>query len=231
MKVNHLYKGYTIIKEGFAGNYPYLVYKNDADNNIEYFVDCEPSIKSAKQHIDEDYYNNKPNEGTLEEYFDKYGDTYCWESSLEEDLIEEDYFNEGNNPQSREYEPKDIVMVNDDVAGVHRILIITKKHSNNSNSHIYSGFLLSSKIQKANINSKYPNNIYIKNYSTILDRGAKYDKEAIIRVDDLRTFNENNFSKSGTYKGTVTDEFFNFILKCANNYQNHISNKNMVWDK
>lgn len=225
-----VYKDYIIINNGFTEEYPYLVYKNN-NNHLDYFVDCEKSIESAKKHIDENYYNNKSTEGSLEEYYSKYGNTYCWESTLEEDLIEEDFFNEGNNPKSKKYFPKDIVMVNDNIMGVHRILIITKKDFSNGKSPIYSGFLLSSQVRKANINSKYQNNIYIKNYSTILDRGAKYDKEAIIRVDDMITFSEDNFSPSGTYKGTVTDEFFNFILNCANNYKNHKSNKNMIWDR
>ena len=231
MKIEMIYKGYTIIKEGFTKEYPYLVFLNEPNtNNIQTFIECEKSIKDAKYHIDEDFYSNNRNKIlTMSEHFEKYGNEYCWESTLEEDLIEEDWDNQTNNPKSREFKPKDIVMVND-FAGVHRILIITKIDKKDNND-IYYGYLLSSNVKKANKNSKFSNNIYINNYSTILDRGPKNSKEAIIKIDDLRSFTKNNFSKSGTYKGTVTDEFFDFILKCADNYKNRIRNSKIYCEK
>ena len=228
MKINHIYKGYTILKEGFTEKYPYVVFKNNDDNEIDYFIDCEKSIEDAKKHIDEDYYNLHINDVTpLREHFEKYGNEYSWESTLEEELLESDWLEESFNP--KEFNPKDIVMIKDD-AGVHRILIVTKIEKKSDNIS-YGGYLLSSNVKKANKNSKYSNNIYINNYSTILAKGPKINKEAIIKVDNIRTFDKSNLDVSGNYKGTVTDEFFNFILKCASNYKNNRSNKDIFWEK
>lgn len=226
MKIGNEYKGYTIVKDG-TESFPWNVYK--VDDGIKECVSYGVSVDECMKDIDNGVFMFS-NTKSLTEFFEEYGDDYSWESTLEEDLIEEDWLNEDNNPNSREYNVKDIVMVNDENIGPHRILIITKKESKDGNT-VYKGFLLSSKVNKANIHSRYENNIYIKNYGTILDRGNKIDKEAIIRIDDVRTFTKDNFSSSGTYKGTVTDEFFDFIRKCAYNLLHNISNKNMTWEK
>ena len=98
MKINHIYKGYTILKEGFTEKYPYVVFKNNDDNEIDYFIDCEKSIEDAKKHIYEYYYNLHINDVTpLREHFEKYGNEYSWESTLEEDLIESDWLDESYN--------------------------------------------------------------------------------------------------------------------------------------
>ena len=117
------------------------------------------------------------------------------------------------------------------VYGVHRIVIVTRVI--HGDDVTYGGYLLSSKINKSNKYDKRKgsNNIYINDYSTILKNGTEHHKEAFIDVKNLHTFDKTIFSKSGTYKGTVTDEFLNFIIKCANNCKNKISNKNIYWEK
>ena len=130
---------------------------------------------------------------TLNEFFDKYGNEYGWESTLEEDLIESDSIGDYHN-----YYPGDLVMVNDPIRGAHRILIISSFYNGDNNT--FKGYLLSSKVAKSNINNKkFPNNIYIKDYSTILERGPKYHKEAFIKVDDLVEFTKDNL-ESGSFK-------------------------------
>ena len=227
MIVIHKYKGFNIVKTG-TPSYPWNVYKEDGHGFGEH-VSFGKTLKDCKSDIDNMVFM-LDDSSSLEEHYTKYGSEYCWESTLVEDLIEEDWFNEQNNPNFRAYEPKDIVMVNDKTFGTHRILIITKK-DNQENNPVYSGYILSSNINKANKYSKYENNIYIKNYSTILQTGAKNDKEAIIKLDELKSFTKDAFSASGTYKGTVTDEFFNFILSCIQNIKRNITNKEITWEK
>lgn len=231
MKINYIYKGYSIIKENNNNKYPWTIYKNYNDSTEIYcHVDRERTLEEAKNKIDENYYEkNRGVESSLKEHFEKYGNEYSWESTLEEDLIEEDWNNFNNNPNSKDYEVGDIVMINDNKVGVHRILIISTVTKRGQNK-IYRGYLLSSKIDKANINNeKFPNNIYIKNYATILERGNRINKEAIIKVDSIKEFDKSSFSNSGTYKGTVTREFLDFVEKCASNYKNGISNRHMIW--
>lgn len=224
MKVSYLYEGYKIIKDTESAKFPYSVYLN------EEYKGRSKSIQDAKNKINSGVYLDDYDDSSIEDFCYRYGDEYSWISTLEEDLLEEDWFNENNTPNSREYNVKDIVMVTLPESGVHRILIITKIKKKDGEIQ-YGGFLLSSQINKSNKVSKYTNNIYINNYGTILASGNKIDKEAIIKVDKINYFTKNNFSSSGTYKGTVTDEFFNFIMNCKNNYDKHISNKNMSWEK
>lgn len=226
MLVEHFYKDYVIIKENNNSKYPWSVYRNDV------YVSREKSLVEAKNCIDKNVYSDRSSAITLNEYFDKYSNEYGWESTLEEDLLEEDWFNEDNNPDTRTYKVGDIVMVNDDVAGVHRILIINKINQADGELPKYNGYLLSSNMNKANKNNpKFPNNIYISDYATILKKGNPISKPAIIKVDSLIEFDHSSFSSSGTWKGHVTDEFFNFIKTCADNYRSNKSNAEMFWEK
>ena len=219
----HPYKEYNIARTG-TDIYPWNIYKQNGSELGEHI-----SFGRTLKECIEDINNNcflLEHATSLSEQLD---DDYEWISTLEEELIEEDWFNEANNANSREYNPRDIVMVNEPSSGIHRILIITKIE--NKENPIYRGYILSSNVSKANKNSRYSNNIYINDYSTILEYGPRYNKEAIIKLDELKEFTRANFSSSGTYKGTVTEEFFNFILSCIRNMKTNTSNKNIFWER
>lgn len=57
-------------------------------------------------------------------------------------------------------------------------------------------------------------------------------KEAYIDIGDRVCFTNNDLEDSGTWKGRVTQEFFNFILSCSKKYkENKYSTKNIFWIK
>lgn len=230
MQVSHIYKGFSIDKKDVTEDFPWNIYLVGKDESLTQ-VGFGKTLKECKENIDKNalpFLKRTP----LQEHFDKYGSEYEWKSTLEEDLIEESIsLSEDSLVDNKVYHPKDIVMVRDSRAGVHRILIVTKSEPDENGDIVYSGYILSSNTQKSNKYSRYSNNIYIKNYGTILAVGNKIDKEAIVKLDELHSFTKHDMSASGNYKGTVTDEFFNFILKCVSNMSNNISNKDEVWDK
>lgn len=178
---------------------------------------------------------------SLNEFIDMNGDDYGWEESLEESLYEyeEDDRLYESSDQDKVYEPGDIIMTRNYYSpsshkkmkeNPHKILLVTSKQESNGVVY-YRGFLLSSKVNKANKEGKYPNNIYIDNYSSILSSGANSNKEAIIRVDDLVQFTNKDLSHSGTKKGEASKEFIEFVKKCYENYRSGNSkyNFNQQW--
>lgn len=179
---------------------------------------------------------------TLEEFEEKHADDYGWEyDSLEEaleDYIDEDRLDESND-RHRVYEPGDIIMTTAFYSPSsrqvvknkpHRILIVTSAEKEDGVTH-YRGFELSSQVQKSNKKGGYRNSLYIKNYSTILERGAKSDKEAMIIVNDLVKFSSRDLSTSGSYKGHASSEFIDFVQQAYNNYKSGKDNSQMYWEK
>lgn len=164
------------------------------------------------------------NSYTLDEFVEKYGYDYTWESTLEEDIAESNFEMISESTATKQYSIGDILFIWDKNRKNHRIVI-----TNTNNNGRYEGYLLSSQIQKANINDpKYPNNIFIEHYNTILKIDNGIDKPAFIRVDDLVRFKQSQLS-SGCYKGTVKPEFLKFLNQCIDNYKNGIDNSKMIW--
>lgn len=173
---------------------------------------------------------------SLDEFVKIHGDDYGWEETLEEALYdyEEDERLYESNDQEKIFNPGDIIMTRNYYStsshqkrrdDPHRILLITSKEEEGGKIK-YSGFLLSSKVEKANKEGKYPNNIYIRDYGTILSAGQKVSMEALIRVDDIVEFTNKDLSNSGTKKGEASKEFIDFVNKCRNNYESGNSKDN-----
>ena len=184
---------------------------------------------------------------TLQEFYKKYGTDYSWDY---EETLEEVIENESLNPYNEELQlkieeaefkkplkvgdiimPKKFISNGKVVDSAHRILVVSIIENDNGKV-VYKGYILSSQLHKANKYGGYPNNIYIKNYGTILAGGAKSDKEAFIRVDDVVSFTKDDLDVSGFWKGEVTEEFLKFIKKCRENYlKNPNLNKTVYWEK
>ena len=177
---------------------------------------------------------------SLNEFSEVHGSDYRWEPTLEELLYDLDEDDTVRDDQDKVFEVGDIIMTNNYTSSSsgkqngdpHKILLIYSKRVTEDTIQ-YAGFLLSSKEEKANIHGRYPNNIYIEDYSTILSKGTKVHIPAIIRVDDLVTFTNHDLSTRGTWKGVASLESRKFIADC---YQNHKDkndklNFNMKWVK
>lgn len=169
---------------------------------------------------------------SLDEAYDRYGNDFSWEQTLEEDLYED-----LQGDQRKEYKVGDILMPMKlyspgsrmDVEP-HRVVIIRSKETDKEGVIRYEGFLLSSKVQKSNkYNSHYPNNIYIEDYSSILYRGTPQHKEAFIRVDDIVRFTSKDLDTRGSWKGSVKYPFLTFLKNCYQNYKSGKSNVNKYW--
>lgn len=174
---------------------------------------------------------------TLDEFFSENNvEDYIWEQDLEEALYDQEDLHEDEKPPMT-YKVGDIIMTTRFNSrgqqienSPHRVLIITASEDREGVA-TYRGFVLSSKVEKSNKHSKYPHNIYINNYSTILYKGTPYNKEAFIRVDDLVEFSSDDLSERGSWKGSANHEFMNFVQRCYDNYKRGIDNSNMYWEK
>ena len=172
---------------------------------------------------------------------------YYWESTLEEDLIEDSYvyrclvesgeLTESLSDKEKIYQPWDIIMFNthDTNPGVakHKIVIIDSS-SEEDGVVRYGGFVLSSKVEKVNKNSEeYPNNLYIDDYSTILEVPDSNNKPGILKVDEIWYFTNENLSEHGSWKGHANKEFQQFVRDAYNNYKNGRSELNATkyWEK
>lgn len=173
---------------------------------------------------------------------------YGWEYNSLAEAIEDncyqDYLDESlTGDQTKQYEIGDIIFatklyspnsrqVVTGSKGGHKVVVITSRRDANGVVQ-YRGFELSSKKDKANIQGKYPNNLYIKDYSSILSKGSGAPIEAIVRVDDLVKFSSKDLSPSGSYKGKVSNEFLQFIQQGYSNYKSGHSkdNFNLVWER
>lgn len=121
---------------------------------------------------------------------------------------------------------------------VHRMLIVSVGGRDRFGVVEYKGYLLSSKAkEKANINGKYPNNLYIDDFSTIFSKSTKSaandHKKSIIKVDELLEFTNEDMSESGVWKGDAKPEFINFVTAGRTNFTTGNQKKNfkLVWPK
>lgn len=169
---------------------------------------------------------------------------YIWEyNSLAEaieDTCYQEYLDEAKFSSNRVYDIGDIIFTkqyynpkNKEVVRYngHRVLVITSKE-NIDGSMSYRGFVLSSKVDKSNKHSDYWNNLYIDDYSSILDNNSGSTIPCIVKVDTLVQVSSKHFSATSTYKGTVKDEFLQFVQKAYSNYKsgNAKENANMYWE-
>jgi hypothetical protein len=166
----------------------------------------------------------EPNIKTYADLLKDTENTWDLDESLEELLFDCDSLLEDTIRRSyqRPIVKGDIIMANNgksqrergmDITSPHRIFIIEDSEGDLGN-RIFKGYLLSSQVRKANYyNSKYPNNIYIDNYGTIIERGPQTHCEAFINLSDLYVIQENQMDPeaSSLWKGRVTPEFINFI--------------------
>lgn len=118
----------------------------------------------------------------------------------------------------------DIIMANNGVSdrelglsiqSPHRIFII-EDAIGEIGSRVFRGYLLSSQVRKANYyNERFPNNIYINDYSTILARGPQRNAEVFLNLADCYTIDERlmDIESGGFWKGHATQEFIDFIDK------------------
>lgn len=167
---------------------------------------------------------------------------YEWDDeTLEEALISMEDIDEAYGDQLKTYQVGDIIMTNRYYSyrsrsyienSPHRVLLITSRRDDETGITHYNGFLLSSKTEKSNKNNpRFPHNIHIDNYSSILYTGAPYNKEAFIRVDDIVKFTSEDLSTSGSMKGKASREFINFVQMCRDNYKRGVDNSKMYWSK
>lgn len=144
-----------------------------------------------------------------------------------------------------QYKVGDIVFVPNNFKGAsssqgHKVLIVTSV-VDNEDGFSYTGHPFLSdhpNNRKSNKhNPKYPNNLYIDNYSSVLkSRPYAVDYQAFIRVDELNEFTNADLSrkfngKFRNYKGTVKPEFLRWVLDGARNYKsgNQEKNRNKFW--
>ena len=135
----------------------------------------------------------------------------------------------------------DIIMANNGVSerelGLpiqtpHRVFVIEDAVGQVGN-RIFKGYLLSSQKGKANYyNKKFPNNIYIKDYSTILARGPHRETEAFINLSDLYTIEERLMDlEASVWKGHATQEFIDFVDKAVKDITEGKSTHETYWIK
>ena len=133
----------------------------------------------------------------------------------------------------------DIIMANNGVsecaAGLeiltpHRVFII-EDATGEPGHRIFNGYLISSRIEKANYNNKkFPNNIYINNYASILAKGLRYNTKNLINLSDLYVIKEEEIDKhSSLWKGHATQEFIEFIDNTVNKIKNGQDTSNIYW--
>ena len=149
-----------------------------------------------------------------------------WEDELNsEDILEEGW---GGMP----FEFGDIVMTNENQGGIstHRIYIVNSL-IDPDNGPEFEGYELSSNISKANLNNpKYPYNILIKNYGSIIEQGSAPDKDVIIKIDQLHQLDSDSFVESKPLKGRCKELFNKFINTERLKYENNINTSKDYWD-
>ena len=112
----------------------------------------------------------------------------------------------------------------------HRIVVIDSVEK--KDKIYYAGRVLSSQIKNSNkYNDRYPNNIYIDNYDSILSLGRTVgEKSVYINISDVITFTNEDLSDSGTWKGHISKEFELFMQDCISNYEkDKTMNKDIFW--
>ena len=133
----------------------------------------------------------------------------------------------------------DIIMANNgvseraaglDILTPHRVFII-EDVTGEPGHRIFKGYLISSRIEKANYNNKkFPNNIYIDNYASILAKGPRYNTKNLINLSDLYVIKEEEIDEhSSLWKGHATQEFIEFIDNTVNKIKNGQDTANIYW--
>lgn len=174
------------------------------------------------------------------------------ENSLYEDLYCSKYdcsYKELFERWSKEpFNVGDIIMVNSsgksstgsNFVTPHRVFIISSV-SDEGNNQKYLGYELSSNVSKSNkyiLNSDripvkdwWKSNIYIKNYSTILQDGVPSDREAMIDLGTLYEFSNDNLSANGVKKGVASKEFSDFVFDTVNKIYRNEDVSGITWEK
>ena len=122
-------------------------------------------------------------------------------------------------------------MENGRISLPHRIVVVDSVINNNGVINC-KGRVMSSNIALSNkYNERFPNNIYIDDYDSILSSGKTVGKKsAYINVKDIITFTNNDLSDAGTWKGHISAEFEDFLNSCIQNYnQDQNKNKDVYW--
>lgn len=133
----------------------------------------------------------------------------------------------------------DIIMANNwvyecttgiDILTPHRVFII-EDVTGEPGHRIFKSYLISSRVEKANYNNKkFPNNIYINNYASILAKGPRYDTKNLINLSDLYIIKEEEIDEhSFLWKGHATQEFIEFIDSTVNKIKNGQDTANIYW--
>ncbi len=133
----------------------------------------------------------------------------------------------------------DIIMANNgvseravglDILTPHRVFII-ENAIGEPGHRIFKGYLISSRIEKANYNNKkFPNNIYIDNYASIIAKGPCYNTKNLINLSDLYVIKEEEIDEhSSLWKGHATQEFIDFIDDTVNKIKNGQDTTNIYW--
>jgi hypothetical protein len=185
---------------------------------------------------------SSPNIKTYEDLIADTENTWDFDENLEELLFDCDNMLEEAVGKSYTVPIKkgDIIMANNGVSdreqglnilSPHRIFIIEDATGEIGN-RVFRGYLMSSQVRKANYYNKgFPNNIYIKDYSTILDRGPKREAEVFINLSDCYTIEEAKMDResSGLWKGHAKPEFISFIDKAVADIASGKSVKDTYW--
>ncbi len=202
--------------------------------------------------INEDtFMETKPEVGTFEDLC-KYGSGWeVTEWNLFEDLFNS-YYDEEYVKLEEEYTGKpfkvgDIIMtMNSETSSSgsnfttpHRIYVITSTVDKDGIQH-YSGYQLSSAIKKSNKyimqdggrdSNWWKSNIYINNYSTILERGAKSPTPAFIDLGTRYTFTNKDLAEGGVWKGHVSNEFADFAKDIRDKLRRGEDTSEIYWEK
>ena len=129
----------------------------------------------------------------------------------------------------------DIIMVNhakgprSDMISPHRVYIVSRAKDSNGN-YIYSGYQISSKVNKSNKYSRNKYNIYIDNYGTILSVGNRLPNPSFIDIGEKYTFDDNDLSANGVKKGEANKDFIDFLNKVIVKRNNGEDTSNCTWE-
>lgn len=129
------------------------------------------------------------------------------------------------------FEQEDIVMTNEKQGGIstHRMYVVDS-YIDTEEGPQYLCYGMSSKVNKANINNKkFPYNILIKNYGSIVNRGSKPEDDVIIKLDQPFTLDSDAFVEKPK-KAEVTNAFKQFIKIELNKIKRNISTAKDYWD-
>jgi len=163
-------------------------------------------------------------EETLEESFF----SYCQEINFNK-YIDETYY-------GRKFQVGNVVMAKNaknldgesDMTSPHRLYVISSIDGPIGNRK-YTGFILSSQTQKANIAGGHPSNIYIDDFGTILKDGYKMNKPAILKLDAEYEFTDADMDRSGVYKGNCVPEFQDFVDALDSKYASQEDTSKAAW--